>query len=132
MSITRLALPLSAALLTACFTKRVETMSPPTIVRLRFEAICSQATVVEQHDGAGRYHKVVLENSTAVINIPGMTGGYSERAGHRSDVSDPNQYSVLRLRDDVRILLELSLDQISKLPTDADGRSIVPVRCASD
>jgi len=106
-------------------------MSHPTTVHLRFDALCSVSTVLEQHDGAGHYHEVAIENSTAVTDIPGMEGGYTERAGHKSNVSDPNQYPVLRLRDDARILLELSLDQISKLPTDADSRSIVPVRCAS-
>lgn len=107
----------------ACLTKRVETMSHPTTVRLRLAVACDG--VLEQHVGAGEYQLVTVTDATADIAVPGMRGGFSERGGKRSNVHDPDTYEVVRLRRDDKVLVELSLKDIRALPKDGDGRAIV-------
>ena len=108
---------------------RVETMSHPTTVHLRFTDLCGG--VLEQHMGAGRYEPVAVTDKAADADIPGMGGGYSKRNGRVFDVSDPYTYDVLRLRRGNAVYTELSLEDIDKLAVDADGRRIVPVTCTT-
>ena len=120
-------------LLAACFTKRVETMSHPTTVRLRIASVCSASSghgnndaVLEQYVAdAGGWREVAMTDATATVNVPAMHGGYSERAGRQFDESNPREYPVIRVRRADRVVRELSLNQIDALPRDSGGRAIV-------
>ena len=68
--------------------------------------------------------------ATAHLELPGMGGGYSEGASGKSDVSDPDDYEVVRLRLGARVLVELSPKELRALQRDPDGHAIVPVQCA--
>ena len=106
---------------TACWTMRVETMSPPTTLELR--VACEVA--VEQWN-LTEFVPVTFENAIADVHVPAMGGGYSERGGKRSNVHDPNEYQILRVRRGDRVLRELSINDTAKLPKAEDGRAIVP------
>jgi len=112
---------LVAVMSTACFTTHVETMSPPTTLRLRLA--CD--VVVEQWNMT-EFQPVVVENAIADVDVPGMGGGYSERGGTVSNVHDPAEYTVVRVRRGDHVLRELSINGTAKLPKADDGRSIVP------
>ena len=113
-----------------CFTKRVETFSHPVSFALRFTDTCDGALALEQHIGAGEYKAVEIHDATVVVDVPSMGGGYDERGGKKSRVSDPNEYQVVRLRQRERILLELSNNEMRALPRDPDGRALVRVQCS--
>jgi hypothetical protein len=116
--------------LTGCFTMRVETRSQPTTVHLRLSQVCS-GTSLEAIDDHADFNNVAITDEKADIALPAMRGGYSERAGHTSNVSDPSDYSAVRLLDGHRVVTELSLNGIAALPRDAEGRAVVPVTCGS-
>ena len=108
--------------LTACMTTRVETMSHPTTVRLR--VACAGEPALE-HYTEGAYRAVAVAAGVATIEVPAMSGGYSTRAGRISNVHEPRDYPIMRLRQDDRVIRELSLHQVDALPKDAEGRTIV-------
>lgn len=111
----------AVVVLSACFTKRVETMSQPTTLKLR--VTCD--VVVEQWDRTA-FHPVAFENAIADVNVPAMGGGYSDRNGKISNVHDPEEYPVLRVRRGDQVLRELSIRGTAKLPKAEDGRALVP------
>jgi hypothetical protein len=110
--------------LTACLTTRVETMSHPTMVRLHLAESCAAGAVLE-HYRDGDYRAIAVEAGAATVEVPAMNGGYSERGGHKSNIHEPRDYMILRLRRGERVVRELSLDQVDALPKDADGRAVV-------
>ena len=120
---------IAASLWAGCFSTRVETMSQPTTVHLRLTDTCHGDVVVDRHAGAGEYELVTVDGANADVIIPAMDGGYTERGGNVSNVSNPYDYHVLRFRLRDQILRELSRNEIRALPKDPDGRAVVPVPC---
>jgi hypothetical protein len=59
-----------------------------------------------------------------------MRGGYDERRGKKSRVSDPETYPAIRLRDGHAVVTVLSLHDVEALPKDGEGRAVIPVRCS--
>ena len=109
--------------LAACFTKRVETVSQPRTLLVRVTAQCEATATFEQYrDG---YHAVPLDHGTADIDVPELSGGYSERGGHTFDKHDPWDAPMLRLRHGDHVVRELSIHQIDALDHDPAGRAIV-------
>jgi hypothetical protein len=114
-----------AVLLILGCTTRVETMSQPTTLRLRFAERCEGAVL--EHAGRG----VAIHGETADVNVAAMRGGYSESAGRVSNVHDPHDYRVVTMRKDARVLVELSITDIRALPKDPEGRAIVRAPCGA-
>ena len=114
---------------TGCFTTRVETASQPTTVHLRLAQVCT-GNVLEVMNEHADFVPITLTDDKADIEVPSMNGGYSERRGRRSNVSDPYEYRVIRLRAGHEVVTELSLNAVTALPKDSDGRAVVPVTCA--
>ncbi|HTL37841.1 MAG TPA: hypothetical protein VL326_32140 [Kofleriaceae bacterium] len=113
---------------TGCLTTRVETRSQPTTVHLRLAQVCT-GNVLEVMNEHADFAPITLTDDTADIEVPSMHGGYSERRGRKSNISDPYEYKVVRLRDGHGAVTELSLNGIEALPKDGEGRAVVPVTC---
>jgi hypothetical protein len=109
-------------------TKIVETASRPTTVRLHFTDPCAASLVIEHATEKG-FEPVVLADARARIDVPSMDGGYSERAGHQSNVHDPSTYPIVRISSDGNAARELSLADIDALPHDPDGAAKVSGVC---
>jgi len=107
---------------------RVETASQPTTVHLRLAQACT-GNVLEAMNDHADFVSVPITDVKADIDVPSMHGGYSERGGRKSNVSDPYEYRVIRLRDGHGAVTELSLNGIEALPKDGEGRAVVPVTC---
>jgi hypothetical protein len=108
--------------LTGCWTMRVETTSHPTTVQVRLPDSCD---AVLEHYVEGDYRAIAVEAGAATVEVPAMNGGYSKRGGRTSNVHEPRDYGILRLRRGDRVVRELSLNQVDALPKDADGRAMV-------
>jgi hypothetical protein len=110
-------------LLAGCFTRRVETVSHPRTLNVRVTPRCEAAAVLEQYrDG---YQLVPLVQGTAVLDVPSLSGGYSERNGRVFDNHDPWESPMFRLRRRQVVVRELSVNQVDALAHDADGRAIL-------
>ncbi len=109
---------------------RVETRSRPATVTLHLTDTCHETVVVERYDAVvGGYAPVVIRDETAIVELPAMDGGYDDRDGRKSNVSDPDRYKVIRVRLGDRVLRELASADVRALPHDAAGYAVVDVRC---
>ena len=115
--------------LASCLTTRVETMSPATTVHVRLTEVCTD-NMLEVQDDHARYVPVAIVDEKADVAVPAMMGGFDERAGRRSNESDPYGYPVIRLRDRHGVVTELSLGQVNALPKDGEGRAVVANHCS--
>lgn len=113
-----------------CLTTRVETMSQATTVHVRLSQVCptSELAVYDEH---ANYVPVAIVDERADLHVPAMRGGYDERHGQTSRVSDPSTYPAIRLRDGHAVVAMLSLQDVEALPRDAEGRAVIPVRCST-
>ena len=112
-----------------CLTTRVETMSQPTTVHVRLSQVCP-TSALEVYDDHANYVPVAIVDEKADVSVPGMRGGYDERRGKKSRVSDPETYPAIRLRDGHAVVTVLSLHDVEALPKDGEGRAVIPVRCS--
>jgi hypothetical protein len=115
--------------LAGCLTTRVETMSHPTTVHVRLSQTCA-TTSLEVYDEYANYVPVAIVDGKADVDVPGMRGGYDERRGTKSRVSDPTTYPAIRLHEGHETVTVLSLQDLNALPKDAEGRAVIAVRCS--
>src|SRR5687768_4441747 len=103
--------------LAGCLTTRVETMSHPTTVHVRLSQTC-EGSALEVYDDRANYVPVAIVDGKADVDVPGMRGGYDERRGTKSRVSDPTTYPAIRLREGRDVVTVLSLQDLEALPKD--------------
>ena len=105
-------------------------MTPATTVHVRLSQVCP-ASELEVYDDHANYVPVAILDERADVDVPAMHGGYDERNGKSSRVSDPSTYPAIRLRDGNSVVIVLSLHDVEALPKDGEGRAVIPVRCSA-
>lgn len=102
-----------------------ETISEPKVFNLKADLASADSIKIMQNQGAGSYKELIPNGNLYVIDIPAMRGGYSSVFGFKYNVSNPDEYSVIKLVKGSITLKELSTKQLEGLQKDENGNYLL-------
>jgi hypothetical protein len=111
------------AIISSC--TNYETISEPKVFNLKADFTSADSIKIMQNQGAGSYKELIPNDNLYVIDIPAMRGGYSSVLGFKYNVSNPDEYTVIKLVKGSNILKELSTIQLEGLQKDENGNYLL-------
>lgn len=112
---------MTATMTTSC--RMVEVSSRPRTITLALVSDSPLQYQVKQLQISGEYKPLKpVHPGIYAISIPSMDGGYSEFLSIKYNRHIPEEYPVIRIIKEDRVLKELSINDMEKLPV-KNGRS---------
>lgn len=108
--------------------RTVETSVPSREIQLLLQKSNHRNPSVYISEGAGKFRKIApAKDSTYRFKTPPMDGGYSHFLFFRYNVHHPNEYEIIQIRENEKVLKELSLKKIELLNKNENGFSIIEI-----
>ncbi len=99
--------------------------SNPKNYKIVYADTKDKSTKMFLHQGAGKYDEILPIGNVYTVNIPSMSGGYSKIFGIKFNKHIPEEYQVLKLMKDEKIIREFSIIEIESLNKDMNGYYII-------
>lgn len=77
------------------------------------------------HKGAGEFSQLTAIDNVFNVDIPAMGGGFSKFLWIKYNKSIPEDYKIIRILANDKLIKEFSINEIEQLKMDANGRFLL-------
>ncbi len=109
--------------------RTVEMSVPSQEIKLLVRSDRKTNPSVYLSEGAGSFKKL-KSDSKNIYNFrsPSMDGGYRSFLFFKYNIHNPNEYEIIRIKENERIIKELSLKDINELTKNESGYSVLEMK----